>query len=134
MLWDNLWNHGLRKGLGLKMKTKIGCLCIISLFILPCHASSQSKHADVITVDGVINPVVAEFITKSINNLMRMAIEDNDYATQAFLQWYITEQVEEEANVQDILNPLRMVGSDKSGLMMIDQKLGGRPAPAAAPE
>lgn len=75
-----------------------------------------------------------QFITKSINNLMRMAIEDNDYATQAFLQWYITEQVEEEANVQDILNPLRMVGSDKSGLMMIDQKLGGRPAPAAAPE
>lgn len=49
------------------MKTKISCLCIIFLFILPCHASSQSKHADVITVDGVINPVVAEFITKSIN-------------------------------------------------------------------
>lgn len=49
------------------MKTKIVCLSIISLFLLPCHASSQSKHADVMTIDGVINPVVAEFITKSIN-------------------------------------------------------------------
>lgn len=49
------------------MKTKIVCLSIISLFLLPCHAASQSKHADVITIDGVINPVVAEFITKSIN-------------------------------------------------------------------
>ncbi len=72
-----------------------------------------------------------QFVTKSIHNLMSLAVEERDYATQAFLQWYVTEQVEEEANVQDILNPLRMVGSDKGGLMMIDQKLGGRPAPVA---
>ena len=72
-----------------------------------------------------------QFITRSIHKLMSMAIEENDYATQAFLQWYVTEQVEEEANVQDVLNPLRMVGSDKGGLMMIDQKLAGRPASAA---
>jgi ferritin len=73
-----------------------------------------------------------QFITKSINNLMTIAVEEHDYATQAFLQWYVTEQVEEEANVQDVLNPLRMVGNDKGGLMMIDQKLGGRPAAATA--
>ena len=72
-----------------------------------------------------------QFITRSIHKLMSMAIEENDYATQAFLQWYVTEQVEEEANVQDVLNPLRMVGSDKGGLMMIDQKLAGRPVSAA---
>ena len=72
------------------------------------------------------------FITRSIHNLMSLAIEEKDYATQTFLQWYVSEQVEEEANVQDILNPLRMVGSDKGGLMMIDQKLGGRPATVQA--
>lgn len=71
-----------------------------------------------------------QFITRSINNLMGLAIEERDYATQTFLQWYVSEQVEEEANVNDVLNPLRMVGNDKGGLMMIDQNLGRRAAPA----
>ena len=70
-----------------------------------------------------------QFITLSINNLMGLAIEERDYATQTFLQWYVSEQVEEEANVNDILNPLRMVGEDKGGLMMIDQNLSNRAAP-----
>lgn len=73
-----------------------------------------------------------QFITKSIHKLMRLAVEEDDYATQAFLQWYVTEQVEEESNVNDVLNPLRMVGNDKGGLMMIDQKLSGRPGSSAA--
>ena len=72
-----------------------------------------------------------QLITKLINNLMTVAIQDGDYATQAFLQWYVTEQVEEEANVNDILAPLRMIGDDKSALMMIDQQLGSRQAPVA---
>ncbi|VGO15643.1 Bacterial non-heme ferritin [Pontiella desulfatans] len=70
-----------------------------------------------------------QFVTKMIHQLMDLAVQEKDYATQTFLQWYVTEQVEEEANVNDILAPLRMVGGDKSGLMMIDQKLAGRPAP-----
>lgn len=71
-----------------------------------------------------------QFITASINQLMGLAADERDYATQTFLQWYVTEQVEEEANVNDILAPLRMVGEDKSGLMMIDQQLAQRVAPA----
>ena len=73
-----------------------------------------------------------QFITRSINNLMGLAIEERDYATQTFLQWYVTEQVEEEANVNDVLNPLRMVGNDKGGLMMIDQNLSNRAGAAPA--
>lgn len=49
------------------MKTKIVFLCIICLLLLPCNASPQSKHADVIIIDGVINPVVTGFVTKAIN-------------------------------------------------------------------
>jgi ferritin len=71
-----------------------------------------------------------QFVTKSINSLMTLAIEEQDYATQTFLQWYVTEQVEEEANVNDILAPLRMVGDEKGGLMMIDQQLSKRMPPA----
>jgi len=74
-----------------------------------------------------------QYVTSLINNLMDLAVAERDYATQTFLQWYVTEQVEEEANVNDILAPLRMVGDDKGGLMMIDQQLAGRAAPMALP-
>jgi ferritin len=71
-----------------------------------------------------------QLVTKLIHRLMGLAVEEQDYATQTFLQWYVTEQVEEEANVNDILAPLRMVGEDKGGLMMIDQQLAARTAPS----
>ncbi len=74
-----------------------------------------------------------QFVTGCINELMALAIEERDYATQTFLQWYVSEQVEEESNVNDILAPLRMVGKEGGGLMMIDQQLAKRlpPAPLA---
>ncbi len=74
-----------------------------------------------------------QFVTGCINELMGIAIEERDYATQTFLQWYVSEQVEEESNVNDILAPLRMVGKEGGGLMMIDQQLAKRlpPAPLA---
>lgn len=71
-----------------------------------------------------------QYVTGLIHKLMDLAVEERDYATQAFLQWYVTEQVEEEANVNDIVAPLRMVGDDKGGLMMIDQQLAVRQTPA----
>ena len=74
-----------------------------------------------------------QYITKKINELMDLAVQEKDYATQTFLQWYVTEQVEEEANVNDILAPLTMVGDDKGGLMMIDQQLTTRTVPAPPP-
>jgi len=71
-----------------------------------------------------------QFITQSINDLIALAVDERDFASQAFLQWFVTEQVEEEANVKDILAPLRMIGKEGGGLMMIDQKLARRAAPA----
>jgi ferritin len=70
-----------------------------------------------------------QYVTSLIHKLMDLAVSERDYATQTFLQWYVTEQVEEESNVNDIVAPLRMVGEDKGGLMMIDQQLAARPAP-----
>lgn len=70
-----------------------------------------------------------QYVTGLIHKLMDLAVEERDYATQTFLQWYVTEQVEEESNVNDILAPLRMVGDDKGGLMMLDQKLMQRMTP-----
>ena len=64
-------------------------------------------------------------VTASIHNLMMIAKEENDFATTAFLEWYVTEQVEEEKNAQDIINQLKLAG-DGPGLFMIDRELGAR--------
>jgi ferritin len=69
-----------------------------------------------------------QFVTRSINNLMDIAIAEKDHATQIFLQWYVTEQVEEEDNDNEIINQLKMVEGHPHGLMMIDRELGSRAA------
>ncbi|MBN2038301.1 MAG: ferritin [Chitinispirillaceae bacterium] len=69
-----------------------------------------------------------QFVTKSINDLMELAIADKDHASQAFLAWYVTEQVEEEKNDNEIIQSLRMIGDNKSALFMYDKELGARTA------
>ncbi len=75
-----------------------------------------------------------QFVTKSINELLDVAVEEKDHASQVFLQWYITEQVEEESNVGEIVDHLKLAGDNGGALMMIDDKLAARlpPAPATA--
>jgi ferritin len=67
-----------------------------------------------------------QFVTKSINDLVDLALKENDHATQIFLQWFVTEQVEEEANDHEILDKLKMVGESGGGLFMLDRELGKR--------
>ena len=65
-------------------------------------------------------------VTKSINNLVDLAIAEKDHASQIFLQWFITEQIEEEANDNEIIDKLKLAGNDGNGLFMIDKELGAR--------
>ncbi|MGM0380106.1 MAG: ferritin [Bacillota bacterium] len=67
-----------------------------------------------------------KFITKSINELVELAMEEKDYATNSMLQWYVDEQVEEEANASEILEKLEMIGDNNSGIFMLDSKLANR--------
>lgn len=67
-----------------------------------------------------------KFITKSINELVDIAIAEKDHATVIFLQWFVTEQIEEEGNDNDIINQLKLVGDNGNGLIMIDRELGSR--------
>ena len=76
-----------------------------------------------------------QFITRCINDLSDLALKEKDHATAVLLQWYVTEQVEEEANDNDVLARLRLVGKDGNGLFMVDNELATRvfaPSPAAA--
>ena len=66
------------------------------------------------------------YITTSINELMDLAISKKDHATQIFLEWYITEQVEEEENDNDIIAQLKLIGDNPHALLMLDRELAGR--------
>jgi ferritin len=65
-------------------------------------------------------------VTASIHNLYALAAKENDYATQTMLQWFINEQVEEERNVGQVVDWLKMAGDSPVALLMLDQKLGQR--------
>ncbi|WP_256546804.1 ferritin [Halobellus inordinatus] len=65
-------------------------------------------------------------ITEMIDDLVALAREENDNATENMLQWFVAEQVEEEATAQAVLDKLKHVGDDGPGLLMVDQELGQR--------
>ncbi len=60
-------------------------------------------------------------MTENINNLAGLAMKENDFATNITLQWFISEQVEEEAAVEAILGKLAMMGGDGPGMFMLDR-------------
>ena len=68
-------------------------------------------------------------VTERINNLMHIALEEKDYASVNFLNWYVDEQVEEEASFSAVISKLKMVSGSPMGLYQLDKELGGRPAP-----
>lgn len=65
-------------------------------------------------------------VTALINNLTDMAIEEKDHASNAMLQWFISEQVEEESTAQGILENIRLAGAKGSGIFMIDREVSQR--------
>lgn len=65
-------------------------------------------------------------VTALIHNLCNIAAEEKDHATANLLQWYVNEQVEEEANAKEILDDLNFIGNDKVGFYMLDKELGKR--------
>ena len=67
-------------------------------------------------------------VTAMINDLYGLAVTENDYASQTFLQWFVTEQVEEEKNAGDVVETLKMVGDKSEALFLLDRELAGRAA------
>ncbi len=67
-------------------------------------------------------------VTGRINAIYELALKEKDYPTQVEMEWFITEQVEEEKNVSDILKQIKWVKSNPMGLFMLDQQLGQRQA------
>jgi ferritin len=73
-------------------------------------------------------------VTGLINELVELALAEHDHATNIFLQWFVTEQVEEEDSANDVIQQIKMVGEAQGGLFMLDRELGQRTFTAPAEE
>lgn len=62
-------------------------------------------------------------VSNSINELVDQALKEKDYATHNFLQWYVSEQIEEEKNARILNDKLELIGEDKSGLYLFDRDI-----------
>lgn len=65
-------------------------------------------------------------VTRRIHNLSHMAHDKKDKATELFLDWYVTEQIEEEVFPKDIIQKLKLVGEDNTGILFLDKEMGQR--------
>jgi ferritin len=65
-------------------------------------------------------------VTKQIHKLMDVALNESDHSTSTFLQWFVTEQVEEEKTADHIVQQLRRIGGDANGLFMLDREMTKR--------
>ena len=67
-----------------------------------------------------------QLVTSLINDLVNLAIEEKDHATNIFLQWFVSEQVEEEDSVNEVLSKLKLTGGSGNGMFILDKELGLR--------
>lgn len=102
-------------------------------YILARGGELELKEIDAAPTDfgkpvDVFSKVLAheEHVTNLINNLHEVAVEEKDVAAQIFIQWFVTEQVEEESTASGILEQLKMVGDKSSGLFYLDKELATR--------
>ncbi|PJF41049.1 MAG: ferritin [Chloroflexi bacterium] len=65
-------------------------------------------------------------VTGMINDLVDLALDERDHATNSFLQWFVDEQVEEEASVDAVIQDLKRIGESPQGLFLLDRELGQR--------
>jgi len=90
--------------------------------IIPSLEQPRSKFDSLHDIfNGLL--VHEEGVTKEINKVVHACLEEQDYTTHNFMQWYVSEQIEEEALARKIMDKLNMIGSDKGGLYLFDRDL-----------
>ena len=63
------------------------------------------------------------YVSDCINDLIDICLQEKDYATHNFLQWYVSEQIEEEALARNILDKIKLIGDDKGGFYLFDNDI-----------
>ena len=105
-------------------------------FVLERDAQMTLEQIDKPEID-LDSPVAAfeltleheRLVTSLINDLVALAGEERDFASHNFLQWFVSEQVEEEARANEVLQQLKLLGDSSAGLFMMDRDMATRAAP-----
>ncbi|MDR2403750.1 MAG: ferritin [Spirochaetaceae bacterium] len=94
----------------------------------PSFADVKAPQASYGSIKDVFEKVLAHerHVTELINRIASLAFNENDHATYNFITWYVNEQVEEEANADELVTKLRNAGDNQSLLYSIDAELGAR--------
>lgn len=67
-----------------------------------------------------------QYVTESINDIYEVALREKDYRTKEFLDWFVKEQGEEEANSQNLIDKVKLLGADPKNMYLLDQELTSR--------
>ena len=94
-----------------------GGSAIIPALIKPPSTFKSLKHVFESLLEHELN------VTESINNIVGLCLDEKDFTTHNFMQWYVAEQLEEEALARTTIDKLNMIGSDKGGLYLFDRDL-----------
>lgn len=91
-------------------------------------ASIDKPNSEWKTLLGLFEEVYAheQKVSQSIDAIVDLALTEKDHATVSFLNWFVTEQVEEEATAQKLVDDLKLIGDNNNGLFMMDRELGTR--------
>jgi len=94
----------------------------------PTFEAIEKPPTSFVSVNEIFEMVLAheQKVTKSINNIATLAMQEHDHACYQFMMWYVNEQVEEEASATDILDKLRLIGDNKGLLLSLDKELSAR--------
>lgn len=89
--------------------------------LLPIDQPPSTFESPLAMLEGTL--AHEQKVTRSIHELVDQAVSERDHATHIFLQWFVTEQIEEESTVNEVLNRVKLVGGKGDGLFMIDNQL-----------
>jgi len=90
--------------------------------IIPALDAPQSEFSDLPAIFSTLLEHETK-VTASINGVVDLCLQRKDYTTHNFMQWYVAEQIEEEALARNILDKLALIGQDKGGLYLFDRDL-----------
>ena len=95
---------------------------------IPCLKEIRAPEASFTDLKDVFEKVYAHElkVTERINNIATLAMSENDHACYQFIMWYVNEQVEEESNAKDIIDRLKLIGSNTGQLLTLDNELAAR--------
>ncbi len=104
------------------------------VILAPIEAPLTEWDSPLATMEAVYEH--EQKVTGLINELVELALEKHDHATNIFLQWFVSEQVEEEDSANDVVEKIKLMGDARGNLFMLDRELGQRlfTPPAATSE